>query len=334
MTFRRKLIAGIGLALAAGLTLSACSTTTADTSSGEGGAIPERGEVSKILFDYPFTALPVYSAIVPVIEERAKELGVTVEFTNDDMDLSKQVSNLNTYLSSDVDAVVSFPMDPASLEGIAQQYREAGKYWVTYGGDMENQDATLQFSFYESGYQLGVDAAQWALDNVGEDAKIFVLEDMTIQIGQERTQGILDGLKETAPELEIVAQQQAVTPDEGLTVTSAVLSQHPDVNVVVAAVGDAAQGAYQALVASGRSETDPTTYVGGLDPSLFGFERIKEGTIYRAATWFDLFELVSNVIDIPVNLGKGVADASVDLPVELVLNGNPKLDDYIAALGG
>lgn len=333
MTFRRKLISGISLALAAGLTLSACSTTTAETAT-EGEAAPERGEVSKILFDYPFTALPVYSAIVPIIEQRAEELGVTVEFTNDDMDLSKQVTNLTTYLSSDVDAVVSFPMDPASLESIAQQYRDAGKYWVTYGGDMENQDATLQFSFYDSGYQLGVDAAEWALENVGEDAKVFVLEDLTIQIGQERTQGILDGLKETAPELEIVSQQQAVTPDEGLTVTSAVLSQHPDVNVVVAAVGDAAQGAYQALVASGRSETDPETYVGGLDPSLFGFERIKEGTIYRAATWFDLFELVTYVIDIPVNLGKGEKDASVDLPVELVRSGDPKIDDYITALGG
>ena len=315
MQFRKKTTAAFGLALAAGLALSGCGTTNGgDAAANPTASVQERGAVDKILFDYPFTALPVYSAIVPVIEKRAEELGVSVEFTNDDMDLSKQVSNLNTFLSSDVDAVVSFPMDPASLENTAQQYREAGKYWVTYGGDMENQDATLQFSFYKSGYQLGEHAAQWALDNVGKDAKIFVLEDMTIQIGQERTAGLLDGIKETGPDLEIVAQQQAVTPDDGLTVTSAVLSQHPDVNVVVASVGDAAQGAYQALVASGRSETDASTYVGGLDPSLFGLERIEQGTFFRAATYFDLFELVGHVIDIPVNLGEGAEKASVDLP--------------------
>ena len=91
--------------------LTACGTTNdaapADKASG--------GKVDKILFDYPFTALPVYSILAPAIQARADEVGVTVEFTNDDMDLGKQVTNLNTYLNSDVDAVVSFPADPASL---------------------------------------------------------------------------------------------------------------------------------------------------------------------------------------------------------------------------
>lgn len=326
-------LSALASAAVASLILAGCSTTTADDA-GDTPASEERGTVDKILFDYPFTALPVYGAIVSIVEARAAEKGVEVVFTNDEMDLQKQVSQLNSYLSSDIDAVVSFPVDPASLESVAQQYRDAGKYWVTYGGDMTNQDATLQFSFYDSGYQLGQDAARWALENVGPDAQVVVLSETERQIGQERTQGLLDGLKETAPDLQIVAEQQAVTPDDGLSVTTTLLAQHPDVNVVVSAVGDAAQGAYQALVASGRAESDAQTYVGGLDPNVFLLQKMQDGGFFRAATYFSLEELVANVIDIPVALGEGSGDASVDLPVTLVNADDPNLGDYIAELGG
>jgi len=333
MPVMKKTGAAITLAVASSLVLAGCGTTTSDPA-GAGEAAVERGPVDKILFDYPFTALPVYGAIVPIIEARAAEMGVTVEFTNDDMDLAKQVTNLTTYLSSDVDAVVSFPADPASLESIARDYMHAGKYWVTYGGDLDNQDATLQFSFEESGRQLGEYAGTWALENLDGAAKVLIIEDMTIQIGQERTKGILDGLAATAPDIEIVSQQQAVTPDEGLTVTSAVLAQHPDVNIVLTAVGDAAQGAYQALVASGRPENDPNTFVGGLDPNVFELEQMKAGNFFRASTYFSIVELVRHVIDIPIALGEGKTDASVDVPVSLVTADDPNLDQYIAELGG
>ncbi|KNC17840.1 sugar ABC transporter substrate-binding protein [Arthrobacter sp. RIT-PI-e] len=327
----RRLSAAVASTGVAALVLVGCGTTTADTSAAEP---VERGTVDKILFDYPFTALPVYGAISGIVKERAAEKGVEVVFTNDEMDLQKQVSQLNSFLTSDVDAVVSFPVDPASLESIAQQYQGEGKYWVTYGGDMQNQDATLQFSFYDSGYQLGQDAAQWALDNVGPDAEVIVLNETERQIGIERTRGLMDGLKEVGPDLQIVAEQQAVTPEDALSVTTALLAQHPDANVVVTAVGDAAQGAYQALVASGRAEDDPETYVGGLDPNLFGLQKMQEGKFFRAATYFSLSDLVMNVIDIPVALGEGEADASADIPVSLVTKDTPELGDYIAELGG
>ena len=324
-------LAAVAGVLVGALALTACGTTTADP---EAGPAEDRGPVDKILFDYPFTALPVYSILVPAIEARAAERGVTVEFTNDDMDLAKQVTNLNTYLTSDVDAVVSFPADPASLESIAAAYRAAGKYWVTYGGDLENQDATLQFSFYDSGYQLGEYAGQWAAENLDGTASVLILEDQTIQIGRERTEGLLDGLEASGADYEIVAQQQAVTPDEALSVTSSVLAQNPDVQIVLAAVGDAGQGAYQALVASGRDAKDAGTFLGGFDPNITLFKAMRDGDFVRGVTYFDLMALIEQIIDIPIALGEGVEDASVDVPVELVTQDSPELDQYIAQLGG
>ncbi len=82
-------------------------------------------------------------------------------------------------------------------------------------------------------------------------------------------------------------QQQGVSPSEGLSVTSAALAQHPDIAVVLTAVGDAAQGAYQALVTAGRPETDAKTYVGGLDANLFALQKMKAGTFFRATVTVD-----------------------------------------------
>ncbi|KEP74032.1 sugar ABC transporter substrate-binding protein, partial [Microbacterium sp. SUBG005] len=82
------------------------------------------------------------------------------------------------------------------------------------------------------------------------------------------------------------------------------------------------------------SETDPKTYVGGLDPNLFLLQKMKEGGFFRAATSFSLKDLVDNVIDIPIALGEGETDASVDLPVTVVTVDDPNLSSYITELGG
>lgn len=304
--------------------------------SSEGQNAADGGEISTIVFDYPFTALPVYQVVAGAAQERADELGVTLEVTNDNMDLSTQVSNLNTWLARTPDAVVSFPMDNAAIESIARSYRDQGLIWVTYGGDLENQDASLQFSFYDSGYLLGEDAAAFAQEQLGGTGKVLVLEDLTIQLGQERTQGILDALAELAPGLEIVSQQQAVTPEEGLSVTTSVLAQHPDVDIVLAAVGDAVQGSYQALIASGRPATDANTYIGGLDGNLSLLQAMARGEFVRGLTTIDPVQIGNAVIDVPIAVAAGelAAGEVFDVPIELYTADSPGLAELITAFGG
>lgn len=334
MVTRRTLLLGAGLSVVGATT--ACGTMTeqsgsGSTASGSSGPRP----VKKILFDYPFTSLPIYAALTPIMVDYAKTKSVGFELTNDNNDLSQQITNLTTYLNSDVDAVVSFPADPASLEAMAKQYKAAGKYWVTYGGDLPTQDATLQFSFEDSGKQLADHAGTWVNETLGGRAKVLVIEDQTIQIGRERTKGLVEGLEATAPGAQVVVQQQGVSPSEGLSVTSAALAQHPDIAVVLTAVGDAAQGAYQALVTAGRPETDAKTYVGGLDANLFALQKMKAGTFFRATVTVDGIAIAHAVVDIPLALGQGKKDASVDLPVALITMDDPAaVDAQITIFGG
>ena len=320
-------------ALLSVVALTGCSITTGaePQSSAKTAAHPVR----KILFDYPFTALPVFTVLSEAAKKQAAKQGVEIEFTNDNMDLTQQVTNLTTFVNSDVDAVVSFAVDPTSLEPLVGQYQSAGKYWVSFGGDVRGQDASIKFGFEQSGIQLGRNAGEWIEETLGGSAKVLVLEDQTIQIGKERTAGILKGLAEAAPDAEIVAQQQAVTPDQGLSVTNAVIAQHPDVNIILAASGDAAQGAYQALIASGRARNDPNTYVGGLDGNLSLLQSMKAGSIVRALVAVKSDELAAAIVEVPKSLGQGDSNAvDFDAPTYLVTPDSPDLDYWISTFGG
>jgi len=112
------------------------------------------------------------------------------------------------------------------------------------------------------------------------------------------------------------------------------LAQHPDIVMVLAASGDAAAGAYQALVGSGRAADDPDTYVGGLDGNLTLYQEMKAGNMVRGVVTVKSSELAAAVVDVPVALGKGEKIDRYDVPVYLVTRESSDLDDYIVELGG
>ncbi|MFD1713341.1 sugar ABC transporter substrate-binding protein [Amnibacterium flavum] len=319
------------LALTSAFALAGCGTI--NDAPADSADAAETKEVDTILFDYPFTALPVYSAVVKYAQERADELGVKLELTNDDMDLTKQVTNLTTYLSRDVDAVVSFPADPASLESIAGQYMDSGKFWVSYANPLETQDALLGLNAYASGEALGTHAGEWITEQLGGEGKVLIIEDTSMTFSQQRTQGMMDGLAAAAPDAEIVAQQAGITPEQGLSITTAVVAQYPDLNVVLTAAGDAAQGAYQALTTAGRDAMDPNTYVGGLDGNAFGLQRMQEGAFFRAEVSVSAKDIGYAIIDLPLALADGSGE-DYETPITLLTADTDNLSDYITEFGG
>lgn len=330
-SIRRRAVA-LATAIALTGSLAACGTVS---DSAEGSDAESR-EVDSIVFDFPYTSLPVWTVLVDYAQQRADELRVTLHVTNDGENLATQVSNLEGYVAQGVDAIVSLPMDKAGLSGIAQGFIDQGGTWVTYGADMEPQSGSLQFSFRESGRLLGEEAGRWAVENLGGKGKVLVLGHDTDYIGMERAAGIVEGLKAAAPDVEIVAQQQGHTPELGLSVTTSVLAQHPDLNLVVAATSDGAQGAYQALLQSGRPANDPTTWVGGVDSNLFMLEQMAAGTFARGMVTFDPQDLGDAIIDLPIAIQNGEADDDTyDVPVYLVTpTDTAEIESLISGLKG
>ncbi|MFI2436376.1 sugar ABC transporter substrate-binding protein [Streptomyces sp. NPDC018693] len=330
---RRRFLARSGAAAAAtALTAAGCSAPPSASATAGSSPSPSKGaRLTKIGLDYPFTQLPLYSTLVKLSTAAAKKHGVSLLTTNDAASPDTQATNLTTWVAREIPAIVSFPMVFEAAEPIARQALDAGLIWVTYGGSLEHQSADIRFSFREGGTLLGEAAARWAEEALGGKGKVAFLTDHTIELGRERTQGMIDAFTKLAPGVDVVAQEQAIDPDSGLAKSNAVLAKHPDLNIVLGVTDAAAYGGFKALQQAGRGKDDAKTFVGGQDGAVPSLLAIKQGTFYRASAALAPHDIANAVVDVPLAVAAGKADPSVQVPISLVGPGDTAtIDDLLA----
>ncbi|MFJ1962999.1 sugar ABC transporter substrate-binding protein [Streptomyces massasporeus] len=320
------------LALSAATALAAASCSAPENTAAS--AKPSRSggtRLTKIGLDYPFTQLPLYSTLVKLSTARAKRHGISLLTTSDNASADTQATNLNTWVARKVPAIVSFPMVFESAEPLAEAALDAGLIWVTYGGSLEHQSADIRFSFREGGTLLGAAAAKWAQEHLGGKGKIAFLTDSTIELGRERTKGMIDAFTKAAPGVDVVAREQSIDPDTGLSRTKAILAKHPDLNLVLGVTDAAAYGGFKALQQAGRDKDDAKTFVGGQDGSAPSLLAVKQGTFYRASAALAPKDIAAAIVDVPRAVAAGKANPSAQVPITLVQRADTARIDALLA---
>jgi len=334
---RRQFLAWSGGAAAAtALAAAGCSAPDSGTSSGKAqnaaaGSSSGAKSLSKIGLDYPFTQLPLYATLVKLSTAAAKKHHASLVTTSDASNADTQATNLGTWVTQKVPAIVSFPMVFEATGAIAKRALDAGLIWVTYGGTLEHQSADIQFSFLKGGTLLGEAAAKWANDHLGGKGKIAFLTDSTIQLGRERTKGMIDAFTKLAPGVDVVAKEQAIDPDTGLSKSRAVLAKHPDLNIILGVTDAAAYGGFKALQQTGRAKDDAKTFVGGQDGAAPSLVAVKQGTFYRASAALAPQDIASAIVDVPRAVAAGKKNPGVQVPITLVQHGDTARIDALLA---
>lgn len=325
--FRR--FAAIG-AVAVLLPLAACGGVKEAGSSSNNC---KRSDDKVIGFDYPLTSLAVYGDLKRFATERAKERGYKVELTADDQSLEKQTQNVQTWVTQKIPAIVTYPLEPDSMEPLAKEAMSNCTVVVSYASPLKNQDASVLFSGLQSGQELGKSAAKWAEESK-KPVKVLVLNNRDLAVGAERD----DGLKKTFPgklgNVEIVSTQKAGTREDGEQVTRTVLQANPDLNMVLAYNDDTAIGARQAFVNAGKDAKDPNIFIGGQDGSKEGLEAVKQGGIYRVSVAVRIRDIGRAVADVPIDILNGKRNDGVNVPPIALTADNPKLTEYLSDYGG
>jgi len=262
------------------------------------------------------------------------ELGYTVIVDDPGSDLNRQINTINTWIQQKVPVIVGVVLQPQVFESIAKRAREAGIKWITYGAELENQDATVGYSLYDDGRRLGEYAGTWVNENLGGTAKVAILGYNKGEWGQLRGNGIKDGLAALAPGAQIVAEQDAITPTEGLNVTRSILQANPDVNVILGVEDPATEGAYKAWIASGKDPQDPKAFIGGMDGTPEALRLLhKGGTIYRASMAIPLVDVGTAIVETADRLLKGENTGNVIVPLTLVTEGSPDAAKFLREQG-
>jgi ribose transport system substrate-binding protein len=328
----RRRIAGATAVAVTALLATACGGVKEDTGAAkaENDSQSCKRSTEKVIgFDYPLTSLSVYGDLKRFAEQRAKERGYTLKYTADDENLQKQTQNMQTWVTQKIPAIVSYPLEPASMEPLAEEARSNCTAFVSYATPLKNQDAAVLFSGLESGKELGKTAAAWAKEHKGP-VKVLVLNNRDLAVGAQRD----DGLKATFPagvsNVEVVSTQKAGTRADGEQIARTVLQAHPDLNMVLGYDDDVALGAQQAFINAGKNPKDPGIFIGGQDGSKDGLTAVSQGGIYRVSVAVRIRDIGFAVTDVPADLLEGKPNKGVNVPPVALTADNPQLKDYLS----
>lgn len=190
----------------------------------------------------------VWAQQMDAIQKAAKEDGNEATVVECNENANTQISQLENFITSGCDIIIVNPVDPEAIEDVCAKAKEAGIIVIAWDEEMENTDLNWIIKNYDLGAVIGEQAAAFINKNFPDGTcEVAVLGYPQTPILLERENGILDKIKELAPNAKVVANQPAINPTEGLDAMETILQANPDVKVVCSIGGGGAAGANEAL---------------------------------------------------------------------------------------
>ncbi|TWC13704.1 MULTISPECIES: sugar ABC transporter substrate-binding protein [unclassified Pseudomonas] len=238
------------------------------------------------------------------MDKKAKSMpdGVTLQFEDARSDVVKQLSQVESFISQKVDAIIVNPVDTAATARITKAAVAAGipLVYVNRRPDELKLPAGV-VTVASDDLEAGRMQMQYLADKMGGKGDIVILlGDLANNSTTNRTLGVEDVLKKY-PNIKIKERQTATwLRDKGMNVVGDWLTQGTDFQAVVANNDEMAIGAAMALknVNKGKGQV----LIAGVDGTPDGLEAIKKGDM-----------TVSVFQD-----AKGQADGSIDTAVKMV----------------
>ena len=205
----------------------------------------------------------VWAQQMEEITKDAKEDGNEVTVVECKENANTQIDQIENFITSGMDVIIVQPVDPDAIEEVCKEALDSDIEVVCWDEKMENSSFNWVIENYDLGVEIGTQAADFINEKFGDKGcEVVVLGYPQTPILLERENGILDALKEKAPNAEVVANQPAIDTTEGLNAMETILQAHPDVKVVCCIGGGGATGANEALKGTYGSEVPDDIGIG------------------------------------------------------------------------
>lgn len=182
--------------------------------------------------------------------------GGTLTYLDCKSNPATQIAQVENFISSGVDAIIIQPSEKNALEASLGKAMQAGVKVFCWDDDIQNADICWLIDNYELGRIIGTETAKWVNEKFDGKTDVAILNYPQLEILVQRSKGIVDALKENAPDVNIVAESSAINPTEGMTKTETFLQAHPNLKVIACIGGGGAIGANEAVKASGKLTDD------------------------------------------------------------------------------
>jgi ABC-type sugar transport system substrate-binding protein len=304
-----------GLLLAA-LVFAACSREDAD---GARNAAPDDGP-RRVAVVVSTLNNPWFVVLAEAAKERAEELGYDAEIFDSENDPAKESAHYDNIVASGYDAILFNPTDADG--SIANVRKAAAANIPVFSMDREiNATDAAVSQIISDNYSGAVAVGRYFVEQVGETGKYAELLGL---VGDNNTWNRSKGFHSVVdryPGLQMVAQQSAdFDRAKALEVFESILQANSDIDAVFAGNDAMAMGAYQALVAAGKTDS---VKVFGFDGADDVVRLIAEGRIAATAMQFPkvMARTAAESADEYLE-GKRDFPQKVPVPVELVTPDN------------
>ncbi|MDR2477318.1 MAG: substrate-binding domain-containing protein [Treponema sp.] len=196
------------------------------------------------------------NAIIAGTRDTFAKLGVeVVAVTDAQMDANKQRTDIETALALKPDIIVTLVVDPVSGAVALRQAVGQGVKVVLISnlpsGFIHGKDYASIVT--DDLFAMGQSVAQMIGDSLGGKGEVALLfHDADYYVTNQRDKAVEAVLRRDYPGIKIVARQGIVNPNDGETITSAIMTQHPNVNAIYAPWDSIAEGTVAAVRTSGR----------------------------------------------------------------------------------
>lgn len=254
-----------------------------------------------------------YQNVISGMRDRGKELGVSLEVIDANLDITKQVSAAEDFIAKGVDVLVITPVNEEGAVPILRRAREAGVPVVLEGNPVRGMDTMVAICDYDTGYNAGVAAGEYAKANLEGPIRVMNVGLPLLSATVLRSMGFMDGLKTQVPDATMVHDLDGGgNPDRSLEVSASALAADSDINMIYGINDSSALGGLQAWRAAGLPEDNLLVVGTGAEGLAFLNEIEKDGPYQLEAAMF------------PEKVGFTVMDAAVsmfqeaDLPEHIV----------------
>jgi inositol transport system substrate-binding protein len=240
------------------------------------------------------------------MDKKAKSYpdGVQLQFEDARSDVVKQLSQVESFISQKVDAIVVNPVDTAATRKITEAAVKAGiplVYVNRRPDDLKLPKGVVTVA--SNDMEAGEMQMQYLADKMGGKGDIVILlGDLANNSTTNRTKGVKEVLAKY-PNIKVEQEQTGIwLRDKGMTLVNDWLTQGRKFDAVVANNDEMAIGAAMALNQAGVDKG--TVLIAGVDGTPDGLNAIKKGNM-----------AVSVFQD-----AKGQADGSIDTAVKMAKN--------------
>ncbi|MDR1580572.1 MAG: sugar ABC transporter substrate-binding protein [Synergistaceae bacterium] len=249
-----------------------------------------------------------FIAMVEGMKAAAEKYELKLNVQDQENDSARQTTQLENFISMGVDGMIICAIDGDVADTQVAAAATKGILTIAEGIDIKSARVWQNWIEFDYGYTVGKMAGKWISKNLPDEEIVecgVLGQSYTPQL-KDRTDGIVAGLTENAPNAKVVAIQDSESMQRAIEITENWMQEHPNMRVICGIDDDnGGIGANEALNAIIPPEKRDKYAVFGADGVAEAIKRIKEGGCYKGTVDIDPYGQGYNCVEVLVRLWKG-----------------------------